>query len=1084
MADQVMAHPVIADPVIADPPAGGPAAGALPRNQRRLWFTHQLDPTGEELLVPLVLRFSGPLDVPALRSALTGIVARHEVLRTSVVTVHDEPVAVVRPAGAFDLAVTALPEGSELGPAVDAELRVAFDLAGGLPIRARLFRLSAEEHVLCVSVHHIAFDGWSAAVFQDELAALYDAHHAGVDPELPAPPAQFREVALAADEQLAVGDRLARGLAFWRAELADAPAFELPPDRARPARRSGRGTTASFTLSPRAAEALAGVARSRRATLFSVLLAAAQVFCHRVSGRGDVVTGTSLAERDQAVRKNLIGPFLAMLVLRNDLTGNPPFAELVGRVRRRMIEAYAHRHVPFDLLVEELAPERDLSRTPLFGVLVDIQPGAVRLPELAGVTTGAVPVAGKTARYDVEIAFTTWADGRIDCRVTGDAALYRADTVRRWARQFDTLLADLAHRPEQRVDEAALSSPEEAAGLRAVTVPEPVPFPARTLHELFTDQAARTPDALAVITADGERLSYRELADRSDAIGRALVARGVRVDDVVGVRMDRTADLVPALLGVLKAGASFLPLETDTPPARVAKLLTGARARLCLSDHGLPDAGVPTATPDELVDPGPHVALPDVHPLDLCSVYCTSGSTGEPKRVASTHEGWVNRMLWMQRRHGLRPGGTVLHKTTLTFDDAAVEVFWPLLTGGVVALLGPGLHRDPRAIVAAGVRHDAAHVQFVPSMLEFFVEAVTPADLAGWPSLRSVLSSGEALRPDLVRRFLDVTAAAGRSISLDNTWGATEVSIDSTFHVCGPDDVGPDAAAGAVSLGVPLDNNEVHVLDEHLRPVPVGVPGELYLGGVGLARGYLHDPRRTAESFVPHFERPGQRLYRTGDVGRLRPDGSAEFLGRADDQVKVRGVRIELGEIEAVLREHPGIADAVAAVRATAAGPTVVGYVVPAPGAAVGTAELRAFAADRLTGYAVPGALVVLDALPLLPNGKLDRRALPAPEQADVPAAEFVEPRDSAELAVAELWAEALGRPRVGATDDFFALGGHSLLAIRVTNAMSRAFGVALSPVLLFERRTVAAVAERVTDLVLADVDALSDHDAERLLTP
>ncbi|HEY1570243.1 MAG TPA: amino acid adenylation domain-containing protein [Pseudonocardiaceae bacterium] len=1060
----------------------GPAASALPRSQQRLWLTDQFDATGQEMLVPLVLRLAGSLDVSALRSALTAIVRRHEVLRTSVVTqgADSEPMALVRPVETFDLAVTDVPPEADLAAIVDAELLAGFDLAGGLPIRARLFRVAADDHVLCVSVHHIAFDGWSITVFENELVAGYN----GSGSPLPAIASQYRAVALADEARLASGDGRARDLEFWRQELADVTPFELPLDRPRPTRRTGQGVTDSFLLPPATIEALNRVARQHRATLFSVLLAASHVFCHRASGRGDVITGTSLAERTQSVRKGLIGPFLTMLVLRNDLTGNPVFTDLVRRSRERMIQAQAHRHVPFDVLVDEFAPERDLARTPLFGVLVDIQPGARQLPQFDGLTVTRVPVAQRTSRYDTEIEFVPRPDGGLRCHVTADAALYRPDTVRRWASQLHTLLANLAERPDQRIDEVAMDSPDELVRLHAVTVPEPVAFPARSLHDLVTDQVAATPDAIAVVAADGSRTTYRELGARSDAIARALVERGVLVDDVVGVQLDRCADLVPALLGVLKAGAAFLPLETDTPPARVAKLLSGARARLCLVAAGSPERGAPPVAVADLVDPGPQVPLPDVDPLHLCSVYCTSGSTGEPKRVASTHEGWVNRMLWMQRRHGLRRGETVLHKTTLTFDDAAVEVFWPLVTGGTVALLGPGLHRDPRAIIDGGIRHDAVHVQFVPSMLEFFVDVLTPDDLAAWPSLRSVLSSGEALRPALVRRFAAVTAAAGRLISLDNTWGATEVSIDSTCHECGPADIGPDAGEGPVSLGVPIDNNEVYVLDADLRPVPVGVPGELFLGGVGLARGYLHDPVRTAESFVPHVERPGERLYRTGDLGRLRHDGSAEFIGRADHQVKIRGVRIELGEIEAVLREHVDVADAVAVVRQAATGPVVVGYVVPGEAhTGLDTSDLRAFAADRLTGYAVPSMLVVLPELPLLPSGKLDRRALPAPNPAELRATEFVAPRTSTEVAVAEQWAEALAVPRVGALDDFFLLGGHSLLAIRVTNRMSRAFGVALSPVLLFERRTVAAVADEITDLVLAAIDELSDSDAERLLT-
>jgi amino acid adenylation domain-containing protein len=490
----------------------------------------------------------------------------------------------------------------------------------------------------------------------------------------------------------------------------------------------------------------------------------------------------------------------------------------------------------------------------------------------------------------------------------------------------------------------------------------------------------------------------------------------------------------------------------------------------------VPRPGAAGPPPDVAPEVPPEVTvLPD----NLAAVYYTSGSTGRPKGVACTHAGWVNRMNWMSRHHPLRPGETVLHKTTLTFDDAAVEIFWPLLSGGRVALLEPGLHRDPRAIAEAAIRYRAVHVQFVPSVLELFLDTLTEmdsAELAGLTELRSVLSSGEALRPVLVRRFAELF---GDRVILDNTWGATEVSIDSTCRVCVPEDALADG--GAVCVGVPIDNNEVLVLDRFLDRLPVGVPGELYIGGVGLARGYLGDPRRTAESFVPHPERPGERLYRTGDWGRLRPDRSLTFLNRRDDQVKVRGVRIELGEVEHALRTHPAVSDA--AVIAWEAAPGDKRLAAYAVAAGCSAEDLVEHARAVLPGYAVPGSLALVDTMPRHSNGKLNRRALPVPDPTGARGErDYLAPRTPAEQALARIWASVLGLDRIGAHDDFFAMGGHSLLATRAIGRMRQAFAIDIPLSVIFECPTVARSAEMIEQILLTEIESLSDEEAERLL--
>ncbi|MFB4285729.1 amino acid adenylation domain-containing protein [Nonomuraea sp. MTCD27] len=594
--------------------------------------------------------------------------------------------------------------------------------------------------------------------------------------------------------------------------------------------------------------------------------------------------------------------------------------------------------------------------------------------------------------------------------------------------------------------------------------------PTQLLHRLVEEQTARTPDAVAVIGGDGT-LTYAELDRRAERAAARLRELGVHADDVVAVVMDRSVETVVALLATLKAGGAYVPIETATPAARRERILldSGAKAVFAARDLG---GGPPRVSLEGTA--GGCLPAVRVDPGNLCAVYYTSGSTGNPKGVACTHRGWVTRMRWMQRTHALRPGETVLHKTTLTFDDAAVEIFWPLMAGGRIALPAPGDHRDPRAIIDAAIAYEAVHVQFVPSVLELFLDALTPADVAGLARLRTVLSSGEALRPDLVRAFHE---RFGDRVALENTWGATEASIDSTQHPCGRID--GEVEGGVVSLGRPIDGNEVHVLGDDLERLPPGEPGELYIGGHSLARGYLGDPRRTAEAFLPHPFVPGARLYRTGDRGVARADGSFEYLDRIDRQVKIRGVRLELAEVEAVLRGHDEVVNAAATTWEAAPGDKRLAvYAVLEPEATATPETLHGYLSGLLPAYAVPSAIKILDELPLLPNGKLDRRSLPAPEP-EAPSAGQVAPRTVAEQAVAEIWQDVLGRPSIGVEDDFFVIGGHSLLATKVVNRIRSAFGTDFPLSVMFERPTVAGTAAALEELLVAEItDNIGGHHA------
>jgi amino acid adenylation domain-containing protein len=1046
----------------------------VPRVQQRLWLADQLTPHRAVYVSNLFLRLRGRLHVPAIEAALRAVVTRHEVLRTSLRTEDGDLYGLLRPAAGVTLPVQDA-TGDEADAIMRTEAAEPLDLADGLPLRARLIRIGAEHHILCLAVHHTAIDLGSVTVLRRELAEYYEAAVAGDAAGIePAPlDRQFRDIAVEADERFDHGD-IGADLAERVAALRGLVPFELPPDRPRPATRSGEGVLRhAFTLTDDVTRGLTRLAGSRRATLFMVLLAACHTVLYRYTGRTDVSTGTSSSTRAGAADAAAIGPFLNMLVVPGDLGGNPAFAELVARVRDRTLDAYESRQVPFDSVVAELGLDRDPSRTPLFQILVEYK-ALEDLPALPGLTVEELPTPGSGAKYDLTVDFRPSEDG-LRVYVEWDTALYRADTVERLMAHLDTVLAAAAADPGTRIDDLPMISAAESERLLELAGGPPRRIPGTSLHDLVLEQARRTPEAVAIQDAT-TCLTYAELDARATVAAHGLRALGVGLDTPVGVLLDRSVDQVVAVLGILKAGGAFLPIDPETPPARVATLLTAAAAPVCL---------VPDAT--EPVPPGPcrfitlaglprdaePGELPVVRPAQLCAVYFTSGSTGEPKGVACTHRGWIGQMADMQSRYRLEAGETLLLKTPLSFDDAAREVFWPLTHGGRVVVLPPGEHRDPRAIVEAATAHQVVWLQFVPSMLALFLDEIAPEHRPGLRRLRHVVSDGDRLRPAMVRTFFE---KLGDPIGcrLNNHWGTTEVSIDTTHHVCVPADRDGD---DAVVIGRPMEDHVVRVLDRTLRPVPYGAVGELCIGGAGLARGYLGSPGRTARAFVPDPWRPGQRLYRTGDTGRLLPDGSLRYCGRRDHQVKVRGVRIELGDVEASVRAFPSVTDATVAVWEPVAGDTrLVAYVVLPE---QDRAALRDFLAGRLASWAVPSVIIALTDLPRMPSGKVDHRSLPPVEPNSLRDRPFVAPETDAERAVADVWGGVLGVERVGADDSFFALGGHSLLVTRAVNRMRAVFGIDVPIRLVFEHSTVRAAAARIEELVIADIGAMTEEEAE-----
>ncbi|MER7583147.1 amino acid adenylation domain-containing protein [Kitasatospora sp. NPDC097691] len=1038
--------------------------------QERLWFIDQLRPGAADYLLPLVLRISGPLDAGMLVRAAQAVLDRHEVLRTRYPATQGVPVQEIAeyaelPLEHVDLThLQPTEREAEARSIVDRGIRRPFDLATELPLRLTLLRISDEEHLLLLVVHHIAFDGWSWGVLARELDAFYGAFTGGGTP-VPEPlPVQYADFADWQREYLS-GDRLTEELTYWHDRLAGLTPLDLPTDRPRPAVWDAAGDSVEFELAPGLVAAVGRLARANGATPFMVLLAAFQALLARHTGRSDVAVGTPVAGRSLVEVEELLGFFTNTLVMRADLSGDPSFLDLLARVRESALDAFTHQEVPFERLVDELAPDRDLSRNPLFQVSFALQNAAARPFTLPGLEVRVVPTPGAGAAFDLTLHVLEHEDGTLSGSLQYATALFERESVQRLADHYGRLLAGLAADPKRPLSRFDLLDAAERDRLDEAGLGPVVARPDRCLHELFAEQAAATPEATAVVFGT-EEVTYGRLDRRADRLARRLIELGAGPEVPVAVSLRRGPDLVTALLAVLKAGSVYVPIDPEHPAARREHLLRDSGAALLIADasHDLPqfsadvvlDGGNPAFLDDgnpALLDGYGSGDLPRVDPAGAAYAVYTSGSTGLPKGVLVPHEGIRNRVLWTVERHGLAAGDRVLQKTTIGFDAAMWEFLAPLVCGATIVLAPDGAHRDPAAMLRAVAEHGVTVLQLVPSVLSTLVDQ---PGLAECTSLRLVFCAGEPLPARLCERLLSRV-----KVELYNTYGPTECSIDVTAWRYRADD-----HARTVSIGRPLDNLRILVLDRDDNLCPVGVPGELCVVGVGLARGYLGRPGLTAERFAPSPfpQQPGERLYRTGDRARWRTDGRLEYLGRIDDQLKVRGVRIEPGEVEGVLCAHPGVAAAVVGVQRRDDGDhRLIAHVVPEPAAVLDAHGLRSHLAGRLPEAMVPSAFVLLDALPLTASGKVDRAALPAPDPARTEAAgAYVAPRSPVEQTLAAIFAEVLGVERVGARDDFFALGGHSLLATRVAFRLRDALGVELPLAQVFALRTPARLAELI----------------------
>jgi amino acid adenylation domain-containing protein len=1030
--------------------------------QRRLWFLAQLEGPSATYNIPLALRLTGELDRAALDAAFRDLLSRHEALRTVLGSQDGEPFQRILPAAdlAWDMPVSEIAE-ADVGAVIAAESAGAFDLAAAVPVRARLLVLGPREHVLVVVVHHIASDGWSLGPLARDLSTAYTARRSGQAPGWAPLPVQYADYTLWQRDLLGTegdpGSLLASQIAYWRQALAGAPQeLALPTDRPRPPAASYRGHRVPLEVPAEVHRRLVALARERGVTVFMVVQAALAVLLSRLGAGTDIPIGTVIAGRTDQALDELVGFFVNTLVLRTDLAGDPTFIEVLDRARTVGLAAFEHQEVPFEHLVEALAPERSLARHPLFQVMLAVQNATPPALDLPGLHAASSPTGNTPAKFDLDVSVgEVFADGRpagLRGTVTVAADMFDHATALRIAERFARVLDAVTADPRSVLHRVPILS--EAEIRRFIAEPDGAARPQApaTLSELFEAQAARTPDATAVACGDSQ-LSYRELDARAGRLARVLVDRGVRPDSIVAVALERSVELAVALLAVAKAGGAYLPVDPTYPRERIAYMLTDAQPVCVVTTSAavahLPAAGLPLLLVDDVRDDEGSAVVQragELLPAHIAYVIYTSGSTGRPKGVAVSHAGLGSMVAAKTRRYSLDVGSRLLQFASPSFDGAMAETLVTLCSGACLVLASAAELVPGRELAALVARHQVTHVTLPPTVLGVM-------DSGSLPSVTTLISAGEALDQRLVARW-----ASGRRFV--NAYGPTEVTVCATMSE-------PLDAKDAPSIGLPIVGRRVFVLDDRLQPVPAGVAGELYVSGAGLARGYVGRMALTAERFVAcPFGAPGERMYRTGDVVRWNSDTRLEFIGRADEQVKIRGFRIELGEVRAALASHPSVAHAAVVVREDRPGDQrLIGYIVPADADAVAdegedvVSSVRRLASARLPQHMRPAAVVAVRSLPLTPSGKLDADALPAPSYgAAVGGRAPVSPQ---EKLVAEVFAEILGVDEVGLDDNFFEMGGHSLLAVPLVERL-RSRGILVAVRSVIEAPTVAGLIGRL----------------------
>ena len=1019
--------------------------------QQRLWFLEQLQPGSASYLIPWSLRITGNLNPEALRLSLNEIVHRHEILRTTFSWQDGAPVQVVSgelavPLPVLDLSSNAKRE-EEAQKLASEEARRPLDLEHGPLVRAQLLRLGAEDHILLLTMHHIIFDGWSRRILVRELAALYETFGAGQPSSLPEPKLQYGDYAVWQRKQFQ-GANLEKQLSYWRQQLAGAPAsLDLPTDRPRPATQTFNGARLPWSLSKEFTERLQIFSRERGVTMFMTLLAGFQMLLSRYSNQDDVVVGTPIANRNRAEIEGMIGFFTNTLVLRSRLATESTFSEVLAQVKETALGAYAHQEVPFEKLVEELQPERNLGQNPLFQVMFSYQNAPRSAFELKGLKLSLMDVGDVTPKFDLSLFLSETPEG-VGGRVEYNTDLFAARTMEGLLRHYQVLLESAIAQPNSPISKLPMLTEAERREVMVEFNATARQFPSGMgLHELLEQAAQRTPDATAVVCGK-KRMSHSELNTRGNQIARHLIRLGAGPGVLVGIFLERNLDLLPAILGVLKSGAAYVPLDPSYPRERLAMILEDAQAPIVLTQQSLAAGLAGTASKlicldgdaEKIARESSENPAVKIRPEDLAYVLFTSGSTGRPKGVAIEHRSAVMFVQWAQTVFTPEELSGTLFSTSVCFDLSIFEIFAPLSTGGKVVVVQNALF-----LPSAEAKREVTLINTVPSAM---AELVRMNEVPR--SVKTINLAGEALPESLVNQIYSTTSAG----KVYNLYGPTEDTTYSTYTLTQPNT--------PVTIGRPLPNTQAYVVDRYGNPQPIGIPGELYLAGEGLARGYFGRPELTAERFVANpFNPASPRMYRTGDLCRWLPDGNLEYLGRLDHQVKLRGFRIELGEIEAALATHASVARCLVMAREDEPGmKRLVAYVVAAPGQNPEAENLREHLKRRLPEFMVPAAFVTLDSFPLTPNGKVDRKALPVPGLAA--AAATVPPRDELEEKLQKVWQEILQTGPMGITDNFFELGGHSLLAIRLLNEIKKFTGIEIPITELFQGATIEHLASIV----------------------
>ncbi|MGA4378330.1 amino acid adenylation domain-containing protein, partial [Ralstonia nicotianae] len=1028
--------------------------------QQRLWFLAQMEGGSEAYHIPVGLRLKGELDEDALRRSLDRIVARHEALRTRFVAEDGQAVQLIVPADVgltlewVDLSTEAVPE-HQLGLLAEAEARAPFDLEQGPLIRGRLVKLGEQEHVLLITMHHIVSDGWSQGVLARELGTLYEAYRSGGEDPLPALPIQYADYAVWQRRWLEGGE-LQRHGTYWEQALASAPTLlSLPTDRARPAQQDYAGGSVEVAFDETLSAGLRKLSQRHGTTLFMTVLAGWSALLSRLSGQEEVVVGSPVANRTRSEVESLIGFFVNTLALRVEV-GGATVSELLERVKANVLEAQAHQDLPFEQVVERVRPVRSLSHSPVFQAALSwLNTEAVGLSlELEGLTIEGVDAGQAAAKFDLTLELRETSEG-----LTGSldyaTALFDRETIERYLGYLQRLLKAMVENDSQQVSRIALLDEDERVRLLESWNETAAAYPdASTIQGLFEAQVRRTPEAIAVVH-EGQQVSYAELNARANRVAHALIGLGVGPDARVGLCAERSVELVIGLLGILKAGGGYVPLDPSYPQDRLVYMLEDSAPVAVLAQSNtreqLGALSVPVLDLDGPLEEAEHdPQVTGLEPHHLAYVIYTSGSTGRPKGVMVEHRGLSNLLDWYLEDLGLCSDDTVLLVSSYSFDLTQKNILGPLLAGGRLHLAGPFV---PDALVAQIRREGITHINLSPSAFHALIDAAGAEGLGG---LRRVVLGGEPIQP---ARLQALPEPRPRFI---NSYGPTECSDVVAWHTL---DAELDRyRAASVPLGRSVRNVRLYVLDAHRQPVPTGVAGEIYVGGAGVGRGYRNLPELTGACFLADpFHGEGQaRMYKTGDLGRWLANGSLEYLGRSDDQVKLRGFRVELGEIGASLARCDGVREAAVLAREEAPGEQrLVAYYVAEPGAAVEASALRRHMQAQLPEHMVPAAYVRLGHLPLTPNGKLDRRALPAPAADAYARRRYVAPQGDVETMLAELWQDLLGVERVGRHDDFFELGGHSLLAMSLMARMDE-LGLSADVRVLFTQPTLAGLAAEV----------------------